>query len=137
MPPHPLLSQAEIFAVGEPYAAAIAASPDGARDAAELVEIDAEMLEASVEPDPSRVAWRFDFSLLGRLTLVHYRDAQQWLPGTLLPPLSGIAAVAFRTPDLAAQRARLTAAGIAVREANGRLLVPAEEACGVAVLFEA
>jgi len=58
VPPHPLLSQAEIFAVGEPYAAAIAASPDGARDAAELVELDAEMLEASVEPDPSRVAYR-------------------------------------------------------------------------------
>jgi len=31
----------------------------------------------------------------------------------------------------------LSAAGIAVREANGSLLVPAEEACGVAVLFEA
>jgi len=82
-------------------------------------------------------AWRFEFSLVGRLTLIHFGDVADWLPGTLLPPLPGIAAVAFRTPDLAAQRARLAAAGITAREANGRLLVPAEEACGVALLFEA
>jgi catechol 2,3-dioxygenase-like lactoylglutathione lyase family enzyme len=81
-------------------------------------------------------AWRFEFSLVGRLTLIHFRDVANWLPGTLLPPLPGIAAVGFRTPDLVAQRARLAAAGIAAREANGRLLVPAEESCGVAVLFE-
>ena len=81
-------------------------------------------------------AWRFDFPLVGRLTLVGYRDVRDRLPGTLLPPLPGIAAVAFRTPDLAAQRARLAAAGITVREVGARLLVPAEEACGIAVLFE-
>lgn len=82
-------------------------------------------------------ALRFGFSLVGRLTLIDYRDVRQWLPGTLLPPLPGIAAVAFRMPDLAAQRARLAAAGFAVREVGARLLVSAEEACGVAVLFEA
>lgn len=80
--------------------------------------------------------WRFDFPLVGRLTLIHTGDLRNRLPGSLLPPLPGIAAVAFRTPDLAAQRARLAAAGIPVRETNGRLLVPAEEACGVAVVFE-
>lgn len=62
VPPHPLLSQAEIFAVGEPFAAAIAASPAEARDAAELVELDAEMLDAGVEPDALRVAYRRTWS---------------------------------------------------------------------------
>lgn len=80
--------------------------------------------------------WRFEFSLVGRLTLIDHRDARSFLPGTLLPPLPGIAAVAFRCPNLAAQRQRLTGAGFTVSEAGGRLLVPAKEACGVAVLFE-
>jgi hypothetical protein len=91
-------------------------------------------LGAAAERDGS--AWRFRFSLVGRLTLVHYRDVREWLPGTLLPPAPGIAAVAFRTADLRKQRARLAAAGITAPEVNGRVLVPAEEACGVAVIFE-
>lgn len=81
-------------------------------------------------------AWRFDFSRVGRLTLISWRDVAQWLPGTLLPPSPCIAAVAFRVPDLAAQRARLVAADFSVRQAGARLLVRAEDACGVAVLFE-
>ena len=81
-------------------------------------------------------AWRFRFALGDRLTLISWRDAAAWLPGTLMAPLPSIAGVAFRVPDLAAQRARLAAAGFSVREVGNRLLVPAEEACGVAVLFE-
>jgi hypothetical protein len=91
-------------------------------------------LGAAAERDGS--AWRFRFSLVGRLTLVQCRDVREWLPGTLLPPAPGIAAVAFRTPDLQGQRARLAAAGVTAREVNGRLLVPAEDACGVAMIFE-
>jgi hypothetical protein len=87
-------------------------------------------------PERDGSAWRFRFSLVGRLTLIHYRDAAAWLPATLLPPLPAIAAVAFTTPDLRAQRSRLDAAGITARDVNGRLVVPAEEACGVAVIFE-
>ena len=71
-----------------------------------------------------------------RLLRLKRRDAAGWLPGTLMAPLPCIAGVAFRVPDLAAQRARLAAAGFSVREVGNRLLVPAEEACGVAVLFE-
>jgi catechol 2,3-dioxygenase-like lactoylglutathione lyase family enzyme len=82
-------------------------------------------------------ARRFRFALGDRLTLLPWRDAAGWLPGTLMPPPPCIAGVAFRVPDLAAQRARLAAAGFTVRDAGRRLLVPAEEACGVAVLFEA
>ena len=81
-------------------------------------------------------AWRFSFALGDRLTLVPWRDIGSRLPGSLLPPLPCIAGVAFRVPDLAAQRARLLAAGFGVRAVGQRLLVPAEEACGVAVLFE-
>lgn len=58
VPPHPLLSQGEIFAVGEPYAAAIAKTLAAARDAAERIELDVEMLDAAMGPDPSRVAYR-------------------------------------------------------------------------------
>ena len=87
-------------------------------------------------PQREASAWRFHFPLLGRLSLIHFRDLGEWLPGTLLPPVPGIAAVAFRTPDLVAQRSRLAAAGFTVRQVKDRLLVPAEEACGVAVLFE-
>lgn len=81
-------------------------------------------------------AWRFHFSLVGRLTLIDFRHVGEWLPGTLLPPVPAVAAVAFRTRDLAAQKARLAASGMTVRAVHERLLVPAEEACGVAVLFE-
>jgi catechol 2,3-dioxygenase-like lactoylglutathione lyase family enzyme len=90
-----------------------------------------------ITPRRKASTWRFDFSLLGHLTIVSQRDAAAVLPGTTFPPLPAIAAVAFRTPDLAGQRARLAAAGIAFRETGARLLVPAGEACGVAVMFEA
>jgi carbon-monoxide dehydrogenase large subunit len=62
VPPHPLLAHGEIFAVGEPFAAAIAASPAAARDAADLVQLQAEMLAASAQPDPSRVVYRRTWS---------------------------------------------------------------------------
>jgi len=58
VPPHPLLSQDAIHAVGEPFAAVVAATLDQARDAAELIELDADAQDARVEPDPDRVAYR-------------------------------------------------------------------------------
>ena len=42
----------------------------------------------------------------------------------------------FRCHDLSALRKRLTDQGFAFAEAQGRLVVPAEQASGVAVLFE-
>jgi hypothetical protein len=80
---------------------------------------------------------RFRFPLGSTLTLVDARHAAAMLPGTLLPPVPGIAAVAFRTPDLSALRDRLVARGFSIGEMNGRLIVPAEEASGVAVIFQA
>ncbi|MBL8377726.1 MAG: VOC family protein [Burkholderiales bacterium] len=105
-----------------------------ADDLAHFVQKYAHYLDAQAVLDDG--AWRFDFPLIGRLTLIAARDARRRLPGTLMPPIPCVAAVSFRVPDLAAQRARLVAAGFTVREAGVRLLVPAEEAAGLIVLFE-
>jgi catechol 2,3-dioxygenase-like lactoylglutathione lyase family enzyme len=78
----------------------------------------------------------FYFPLGTRLTIIDVKHATALLPGTLFPPIPGIAAVSFRTPDLAAQRTRLQDNGFAFSEAIGRLVVPAEQASGVAVMFE-
>ena len=79
---------------------------------------------------------QFDFPLGTRLILIEAAHAPRYLPGSLYPPLPAIAGVAFRCPDLAAQRARLNEQGFAFAEAQGRLVVPAEQASGVAVAFE-
>lgn len=78
----------------------------------------------------------FRFSLASKLTLLHPRHAAALIPGSLLPPIPGIAGIVFRCPDLAAQRRRLERGGFTIATAAGRLVVPAEEASGVAVLFE-
>jgi hypothetical protein len=72
-----------------------------------------------------------------RLVLATSAAARTALPGTLYAPLPAIAAVAFRSGDLAAQRARLRRASIPFSVTEGRLIVPAEEASGIAVIFEA
>jgi hypothetical protein len=79
---------------------------------------------------------RFRFPLVSTLTLVPQRHAPALVPGTLFPPIPGIAAVAFRTHDLTALRRRLAEHGFTVNDVGNRLIVPAEEASGVAVIFE-
>lgn len=88
----------------------------------------------SVKPDEHAVV--FEFPLGTRLIVVEASHAPDYLPGSLFPPLPAIAGVAFRCRDLAAQRTRLVEHGFAVMEARGRLVVPAEQAGGVAVAFE-
>jgi hypothetical protein len=78
----------------------------------------------------------FRFPLVSAVSIVAVRDAASVLPGSLLPPVPGIAGVAFRTPQLDAVRARLGAAGIRFAPQDKRIVVPAEEALGVAVVFE-
>jgi catechol 2,3-dioxygenase-like lactoylglutathione lyase family enzyme len=80
-------------------------------------------------------AIRFRLELGTTLTVVELRDVGEMLPGTLLPPIPGIAAVGFRTPALAALNDRLSGHGFTVTPVGDRILVPAEEACGVAMLF--
>jgi catechol 2,3-dioxygenase-like lactoylglutathione lyase family enzyme len=87
-------------------------------------------------PERAGPSARFGFPLGSTLTLVEVRHAATLLPGTLLPPVPGIAAVTFRTRDLRSLRERLLAHGFTVGEANGRLIVPAEEASGLAIVFE-
>jgi hypothetical protein len=82
-------------------------------------------------------ALRFRLRLGTMLTLIDVRVAATALPGTLLPPIPGIAAVGFRTRDLAATKERLRGRGFTLVEVGERVLVPAEEASGVAVLFGA
>ena len=79
---------------------------------------------------------QFCFAFGNELTLLSPRRALERLPETLHPPVPGIAAVAFRCSGLASQRKRLRDAGIYAAEAAGRLIVPAEQACGVAIVFE-
>jgi len=79
---------------------------------------------------------QFDFPLGTRLIVIEAAHAPDYLPGSLYPPLPAIAGVAFRCPDLKAQFARLTDHGFAVAQARGRLVVPAEQASGIAVAFE-
>jgi hypothetical protein len=79
---------------------------------------------------------RFRFELGNVLTLLSPRRALDALPETLRPPTPGIAGVAFHCPDLASQRSRLDDAGVYFTEAADKLVVPAELACGVAIVFE-
>lgn len=76
------------------------------------------------------------FPLCSRLTVMDARAAVEYLPGSLHPPVPGIAAVAFRCPDLPAQARRLREARVPFVEVDGRLVVPAEEASGLAIVFE-
>lgn len=78
----------------------------------------------------------FSFALGTRLLIGTSRRMAKMLPGTLFPPVPGIVAVSFNTPDLAAQRQRLVQARVPFNEAEGRIVVPAEEASGIAVVFD-
>ena len=81
-------------------------------------------------------AVKFNLPLGTAMTLVDVRDASAMLPGTLLPPIPGIAAVVFKSASMAGLKERLAGKGFTVGEVQDRLLIPAEEASGVAVLFE-
>jgi hypothetical protein len=80
-------------------------------------------------------AVRFKLMLGTTLTIIDVRDTGEVLPGTLLPPIPSIAAVAFRTQALSALKERLNSNGFTVVEVGERIMVPAEEASGVAMIF--
>jgi catechol 2,3-dioxygenase-like lactoylglutathione lyase family enzyme len=97
----------------------------------------AKRYEAYIGAAPSRdgAVVHFHLPLGTTLTLVDVRHAAAMLPGTLLPPIPGIAGVVFRTNSMAGLKDRLAGRGFSASEAGDRILVPAEEASGVAVLF--
>ena len=80
--------------------------------------------------------FRFRLPLGSTLTILPTKQAAQSFPGSLLPPLPAIVAVAFRTNDLPALRSRLTRNEFTLFEKDHRIGVPAEEASGVVVMFE-
>jgi catechol 2,3-dioxygenase-like lactoylglutathione lyase family enzyme len=86
-------------------------------------------------PEHDGKAIRFHLPLGTTLTIIDARDAGIAIPGTLLPPIPGIAAVGFRTRDLAALKDRLHSQSFTVIPIGERIMVPAEEAFGVAMLF--
>jgi len=55
-PPHPCLAQGKVRHVGDPVAVVIAETQDAARDAAELVEVDYEVLPAVVDAAKARAS---------------------------------------------------------------------------------
>jgi hypothetical protein len=89
-----------------------------------------------VPPAQEGKAVRFKLALGTTLTIIDVRDVGDIMPGTLLPPIPGIAAVTFRTSALPALKERLNSKGFTVIEVGERIMVPAEEASGVAMIFE-
>ena len=63
-------------------------------------------------------------------------DAARLLPGSLLPPIPGIASITFRTASVERASELLKSSGIAFVEHEEGLILPAQEAGGVAVRFE-
>jgi hypothetical protein len=88
-----------------------------------------------VAPARSDGVARFGFSF-STLTVMDGAAALRAMPGTLRPPTPGIAAVGFHCPDTKAQAGRLREARIPFLMVGDRLVVPAEAASGIAVVFQ-
>jgi len=88
-----------------------------------------------VEHSPGRAVFRFASGQ--RLTLLDLPRGRAALPGTLLPMPPCIAAIAFACadPDAAARHAAAAGATV-IALPDGRTMIPAEDACGLALLFE-
>jgi hypothetical protein len=71
-----------------------------------------------------------------RLVVVDPDGFGKLVPGSKTPVTPGMAGFTVATSDLAAARRILSDAGVAFGEIGGRLVVPAQSACGSAVLFE-
>lgn len=119
------------------------AHPNGATELSEvfLVVEDADAFERRYAAYAGQPAQRsgakrtLRFPLVSALSVVPLRDARTVLPGSLLPPIPGIAGVALKTPGLAALRERFARAGLRFADEGSRLVVPAEEALGLAIVF--
>jgi hypothetical protein len=79
---------------------------------------------------------RFTFTNGAILRVLHYTAARRELPGSLLPPLPCIGAVAFKTDDLGGVRERLQSAALPHIAVGERLFVPAEAAGGFGIFFD-
>ena len=118
--------------------------PNGATELSEvlLVVDDADAFERKYAAYTGRAAERigvkrvFRFPLVSAVSIVARDDASAVIPGSQTPPVPCIAGVVFKVPSIAAQAERLSQARLRFANQPQRLVVPAEEALGVAVIFE-
>jgi catechol 2,3-dioxygenase-like lactoylglutathione lyase family enzyme len=80
-------------------------------------------------------ALAIDLPLVSRLVFMHPDAIGTYLPGSLFSPTPSIAAMGFEVEDLKRTQAVLETAGFTTVRADDRLIVPAEEALGVAHYF--
>jgi hypothetical protein len=78
----------------------------------------------------------FTLPLISKVSIVAAQHAHRIFPGSLMPALPCIAGIAMQTSDLGALRRRLRNGGIAYTDHEHKVIVPAEEAMGVAIVFE-
>ena len=90
-----------------------------------------------LEPRAEPFGVRFEIGRSFALRIVSLDQAVNVLPGTMFPPIPGIAGIVFRTNDLAGTERILRGREFTVNETAGQgiLTIPAEEAGGVAVQF--
>jgi hypothetical protein len=72
----------------------------------------------------------------GRLSLVAREDVGRAVPGHEAPAVPSVVAMTVRVADLVRCRSLLRANGVTHQEVEGRLLVPAQAGCGLAVFFQ-
>ncbi len=90
-----------------------------------------------LEPERGEHQVLFRLPRLSSLTIVDYRAVGAVLPGTLLSGIPTICGVSFKTPDLGKMGRRLAERGFHVITEPDRIVVPAEQASGIALVFEA
>jgi len=117
--------------------------PNGARSLAEIVLVVSNpqavahryerLTGQGARSDGQR--WSIDLPLVSRLVFVDPEAIAYELPGSLFSPAPSIAAMGFAVEDLARTARLLEDADFTVVEAPGKIIVPAEEALGVAHYF--
>ncbi len=79
--------------------------------------------------------WEIDLPLVTKLIFMSPEAVGQFLPGTLFSPPPSIAAMGFKVSNLGRAGDVIATGGFTIVKADDRLLVPAEEALGVAHYF--
>ena len=117
--------------------------PNGAKALAEVVLVTADAEETAYRYEKltgqkaSKAADRFtiDLPLVTRLIFMNPEAIGAFLPGSLFSPAPSIVAIGFQVEDLHRTKDLLKRGGFDVVQSDDRLIVPAEEALGVAHYF--
>lgn len=81
--------------------------------------------------------WSITLPLVTTLTFVAPDALNEIFPGSLFPAPPCIAGCGYEVADIGTVKAILEKEGLVYQERDGRVVVPAEEACGVATFFKA